>query len=159
MPMLLATDGLGKITGFLATDGLGTRFPVIPLVVDDFGGSQFQRLVPISELFDEIVKPVAQTLYLPEDADRGVEDVELEIDGQSYALKPYQTPTEFIDAAPGVEAAIKQAVEKLGITERKARRELFNRVLKERKKVEKIKESVFNDDDEIIAILIATDDL
>jgi len=50
-------------------------------------------------------------------------------------------------------------VEKLGITERKARRELFNRVLKERKKVEKIKESVFNDDDEIIAILIATDDL
>jgi len=24
MPMLLATDGLGKITGFLATDGLGT---------------------------------------------------------------------------------------------------------------------------------------
>jgi len=86
MPMLLATDGLGKITGFLATDGLGTRFPVIPLVVDDFGGSQFQRLVPISELFDEIVKPVAQTLYLPEDADRGVEDVELEIDGLKHLL-------------------------------------------------------------------------
>jgi len=154
MPMLLATDGLGKTTGFLATDGLGVRFQV-----DDFGGSQFQRLVPISELFDDIVKPITQTMYLPQDADREVEDVELEIEDQTYNLKPYQTPTEFIDAAPGVEAAIKQAVEKLGISERKARRELFNRVLKERKKVEKIKESVFNDDDEIIAILIATDDL
>lgn len=158
MPMLLATDGLGKTTGFLATDGLGTRFPVIPEVVD-IGGSQFQRLVPISELFDDIVKPIAQTMYLPQDADRGVEDVELEIEDQTYDLKPYQTPTEFIKAAPGVEAAIKRAVDKLGISERKARRELFARVLKERKKVEKIKESVFNDDDEIIAILIATDDL
>lgn len=159
MPMLLATDGLGKITGFLATDGLGTRFPVIPLVEEDIGGSQFQRLVPISELFDEIVKPIAQTMYLSEDTEARLEDVELEIDDQTYDLKPYQTPTEFIKSAPGVEAAIKQAVDKLGITERKARRELFDRVLKERKKVEKIKESVFNDDDEIIAILIATDDL
>jgi hypothetical protein len=50
-------------------------------------------------------------------------------------------------------------VEKLGISRRQAKRELYKQVIKALKEVESLKDSVFNDDEEIIMILVATDDL
>ena len=88
-----------------------------------------------------------------------IQDVEMEIDGKSYDLEPYVSPSEFMRSSPDVIRAIDRAVRELGISRRRATRALFKKIVQEREKVEKLKESVFNDDEEIITILVATDDI
>lgn len=83
----------------------------------------------------------------------------MEIDGRPFELEPYVAPSEFMKQTPEVGKAIDRAMRELGISRRRATRALFKKIVKEREKVEKLKESVFNDDEEIITILVATDDI
>lgn len=125
----------------------------------DFGGSQFPDRPWL------VFKPITEELLsqLPVDAKvlEYTQDSETEfiIDGKKYELVEKRTPSEIIKAAPDVDKLLDKAVEKLGITRRKAKRELYNEVIKNLKEVESVKESVFNDDEEIIMILVATDDI
>jgi hypothetical protein len=86
-------------------------------------------------------------------------DTQLEIDGKTYDLVARRSPSEIIKGAKDIERILDEAVGKLGISRRKAKQELYKQVIEELKMVESLKDSVFNDDDEIIMILVATDDI
>lgn len=147
---LLATRGLGKTGGFLSTRGLG-KGVLIPV---EFGGNQFLAFKPITDILKEQLPVDAHVLpYIQKS------DIEFEIDGKAYQLVPRRTPKEIIDSAPDIDRILDEAMEKLGVSRRKARQELYKQVIDELQSVESIKGSVFNDDEEIIMILVATDDL
>lgn len=145
-----------------STRGLFCIGVVIAEGETDFGGSQFGDKKNRPFL---VFKPITEELLSQLPVDAKVlpyvqeTDTEFVIDGKKYELVEQRTPAEIIKAAPNVDKLLNEAVEKLGITRRKAKKELYNEVIKSLKEVESVKESVFNDDDEIIMILIATDDI
>jgi hypothetical protein len=119
-----------------------------------FGGNQFLVFKPILD---------AIKTQLPIDASivqyEQISDTEFEIDGKQYGLIPRRTPEDVIKGVKDVEKIIAKAAREAGVSNDKAREELYNRILEELKTVEEFKKSVFNDDEEIIMILIATDAL
>lgn len=128
---------------------------VPPAPEEQRGGSK-----NVPQWYDEPVERVGKVMYVrPKRPYFKIQDVEMEIDGKSYDLEPYISPSEFMRSSPDVIRAIDRAVRELGISRRRATRALFKKIVQEREKVEKLKESVFNDDEEIITILVATDDI
>lgn len=141
------------------------RFCIGVIIVapeEDFGGAQFPDKKQYPWL---IFKPITEELLSQLPVDAKVmpyvqeTDTEFIIDGKKYELVEQRTPSEIIKAAPNVDRILDEAVEKLGITKRQAKKELFDEVVKNLKEVESVKDSVFNDDEEIIMILVATDDI
>lgn len=128
--------------------------PVELLVVTDFGGKQFLSFRKITEPLEKEMQIDSNLLtYI------GGSENEVEVDGKTYKIVAHRSPTEIINEAENLDEILAEAVDKLGITKRKARKMLFNEVIEGLKKVEKVKESVFNDDEEIIMILVAVDDI
>lgn len=120
----------------------------------DFGGHQFLLFQPILQpLSEEMSVDLAVIPYLQKT------ETEMEIDGKPYKLVASKTPSEIIKAAPDIDNILDQAAKKLGISKRKAKQRLYKEIIKELGAVESIKKSVFNDDEEIIMILVATDDI
>lgn len=128
----------------------------IGVVVADieFGGHQFL-------VFQPILQPLTEEMQVGKNALPYLQksETEIEIDGKDYKFVAQKSPSEIIKAAPDINRILDSAAKKLGITRRKAKKELYNQIIKELKKVESVKESVFNDDEEIIMILVATDDI
>lgn len=126
------------------------------------GGRQFpDEAVRPFLIFKPVTDIVASQLPVSAEVLPYLQETETEfiIDGKKYELVEKRTPSEIIKTAPDVDKILDEAVEKLGITKRKAKKELYNEVIKNLKEVESIKDSVFNDDEEIIMILVATDDI
>lgn len=127
------------------------------------GGSKNVPQSPVTweDIFKDVITPISKTMYVKRAKEPyfAIKDVELEIDGKPFDLAEWEPPSAFIREAPGVAEAIDRAAEKMGVSQRKARQKLFDLILDERKKVESVKQSLFNDDEEIIAILLATDDI
>jgi hypothetical protein len=123
-------------------------------VAVDFGGHQFLA-------FKKILDPIAGQMQVGNEVlpFTRTAETEFEIDDKTYTLVAKQTPSEIISATPDIDKILDHAAKSMGITRRKAKRLLFNEIIKELKKVETVKQSVFNDDEEIIMILVATDDL
>jgi len=132
-----------------------------PEVPEELGGAQFPDKKNPFVIFKPILEPLEGEM--PVDAKYltyiGDSENEVEIDGKTYKIVEARTPSEIIKAAPELNEILDEAVDKLGLSRRNARKLLFDEVIKELKKVEKVKESVFNDDEEIVMILVATDDL
>lgn len=163
-----ATDGLFcdhaslPVANGQVWDGLFCVGVIIAEGEADFGGSQFpdKKKNPFV-----VFKPITEPLKgeMPVDAKYmsyiGDSENEVEIDGKSYTIVEARTPSEIISEAENLNEILDEAVDKLGVSRRKAKKALFDEVIKELKKVEKVKQSVFNDDEEIIMILVATDDL
>lgn len=145
-------------TGYYATEHYATGYYMRGVGVV-LGGSQFAG----HELL--VFKPILDLLKseLPVDAEvipySAKTETEFEIDGKSYKLVAKRTPSEIIKASPDIEKILDRAAKKLGISRRRAKKELYKQIIKELKKVESVKDSVFNDDEEIIMILVATDDI
>ncbi len=120
----------------------------------EFGGRQFLIFQPITEL-------VRQQLPVDEKVLPFLAGTETEflIDGKKYELVVKRTPKEIINAVDNIDAILDKAVEKMGVTRRKAKKELYNQIIDALKEAESIKESLFDDDEEIIMILMATDDI
>lgn len=120
----------------------------------EFGGRQFVTFTPVRELLQSQI-PVDQVVldYTQET------ETELVIDGKNYDLVAYKTPSEIIRDTPNVDLLVDEAVEKMGISRRKAKKELYNLIIAELNTAEELKRSVFDDDEEIIMILVATDDI
>lgn len=119
-------------------------------------GGQFEDyfkpvLIPISEMMRIDTKQLASGLEIG--------DTEIEIDDKSYRLVAKTTPSEIIRSHSDVAENINKIVERIRVKPRQVKRALFDNVIKELKKVETVKESVFNDDEEIIMVLVATDDI
>lgn len=133
------------------------RFCVGVIVADggtDFGGSQFLAFKPITDELAQQLPVEAKVLpYLQ------LSDTELVVDGKKYTLVAERTPSEIIKSRADIEEILDNAVEKMGISRRNAKKELYNHIIKELKAAEKVKQSIFNDDEEIIMILVATDDI
>ena len=123
-------------------------------VVVNLGGHQFL-------VFRKILDPLAEQIQVSDEVLQfsQLTETEFEIDEKLYTLVARQTPSEIISAAPDIDKILERAAKSMGITRRQAKRRLFEEVIKELKKVETVKQSVFNDDDEIIMILVATDDI
>jgi len=153
----------------LAGDGVFCSFPVgaaIPLSTDgifcsgivieeeNLGGSQFLAFKPI-------LAPLSTQIQVDQRVASMVQESETDfvIDGKKYELVTTRTPSEIIKAAPNIERILDEAAEKMGVTRRQAKKELYKQVIKELQAVETVKQSVFNDDEEIIMILVATDDI
>lgn len=121
---------------------------------DNFGGSQFLAFHPITdELASQIPVDKKVLPYLQ------LSDTELVVDGKKYTLVAERTPSEILKSRDDIEDILDEAVEKMGISRRKAKKELYNRIIQELNTAEEVKRSVFNDDEEIIMILVATDDI
>jgi len=123
---------------------------------DEFGGRQFPLLI-----FKPILEPLDSQLHVDKKVLPYIQTGETEfvIDGKKYDLVEKKKPSEIINSYDDVDKLLDKAVEKMGITRRKAKKELYNQVITKLKASEDLKESVFNDDEEIIMILVATDDL
>ena len=129
--------------------------PSLFLVAEvEFGGHQFLAFQPI-------LWPLTQEMQVDERVLPYLKltETEFEIDDKSYTLVAEKTPSEIISSAPDIDKILDRAAKSMGITRREAKRRLFDKIIKELKKVETIKQSVFNDDDEIIMVLVATDDI
>jgi hypothetical protein len=129
--------------------------PCVVLVAEtEFGGNQFL-------IFKPILDEVAAQMFVGDKVlpYLQISDTEVIVDGKKYTMVAQRSPSEIIRGTPGIDGILAEAVDKLGVSKRNARSMLFDEIIKELKKVEKVKESVFNDDDQIIMILVATDDL
>ena len=124
------------------------------LVKKEYGGKQFLVFEPIVDAVkhqlpvDDTVLPYFQQT-----------ETEFIIDGQKYELVVKRSPKEIIDAIDNIDEVLDEAAEKMGATRRKAKKELYNQVIDALNEVEAVKDSLFTDDEEIIMILMATDDL
>ncbi len=120
----------------------------------NLGGHQFLA-------FRKILDPLAEQMQVGDEVLEFLQltETEFEIDEKPYTLVARQTPSEIISTAPDIDKILERAAKSMGITRRQAKRLLFDEIIKELKKVETVKQSVFNDDDEIIMILVATDDI
>ena len=125
----------------------------IPL---DTGGNQFLVFKPILDSIKSQL-PIDMNQNVIDYAN--IADTEFEIDDKKYTLVPRRTPEDIIKGINDVENIVAAAAAKAGIPHEKAKEELYNQILKELKQVEELKNSVFNDDEEIIMILIAADAL
>jgi len=123
-------------------------------VVVNLGGHQFLA-------FQKILDPLAEQIQVEDDVLPYLQltETEFEIDEKPYTLVAKQTPSEIISTTDDIDNILDRAAKSMGITRRQAKRVLFEEIIKELKKVETIKKSVFNDDDEIIMVLVATDDI
>jgi hypothetical protein len=130
--------------------------PGIGVVVAEveYGGNQFLVFRPILEPLESQI-PVGKEVmpYLR------MSDTDFIIDGKKYDLVEQRTPQQILADTPNLGEILDEAVEKMGITRRNAKKELYNQIIKSLKDAEGLKESVFSDDEEIIYILVATDDL
>jgi hypothetical protein len=118
------------------------------------GGHQFLAFKPIlNQLKKQIPVDAEIITYYQTD------DKEFVIDGKTYALVAKRTPKEIIDETPGIDSILADAANKMGVTRRNAKKKLYNQIIKVLKEAESIKESTFIDDEELIMILVATDDL
>jgi len=127
---------------------------LVPEEETEFGGHQFLVFKPITDIIKTQIPVDAEVVpYLAKT------DPQFEIDGKTYDIVARRTPSEIIKGAKDIERILDEAVEKLGISRRKAKQELYKQVIEEMKMVESLKDSVFNDDEEIIMSLVATDDL
>jgi hypothetical protein len=127
---------------------------VVPPAETEFGGHQFLVFKPITDIIKSQLPVDAEVVpYL------ATSDTQLEIDGKTYDIVARRSPSEIIKGVKDIERILDDAVEKLGISRRKAKQELYKQVIEELKMVESLKDSVFNDDEEIIMILVATDDI
>ena len=121
---------------------------------DNFGGSQFLAFKPITdELADQLPVDKKVLPYLQ------LSETELIVDGKKYTLVAERTPSEIIKGRADIDEILDDAVEKMGISRRNAKKELYNHIIKELNQAEELKRSIFNDDEEIIMILVATDDI
>ena len=117
-----------------------------------YGGNQFLVFKPIIDAIKGEI-PIDKNLVSVVE----LSETEFEIDGRKYTLVPSRTPDEIIKSIQDVEDIIVAAAKAEGVTPNYARDALYDRVLNEIKGLEELKHSVFNDDEEIIMILIATD--
>lgn len=120
----------------------------------EFGGRQFLVFKPLTDLIEHQL-PVGTEVIKQAS---GVE-TELIIDGEKYEFVAKRTPKQILYEYPKLDDLLDEAVEKMGITRRKAKKELYNRVIEALNKAESVKESVFVDDEQIIMILVASDDI
>ncbi len=137
----------------MATLGVICVGVLIPIETE-FGGSQFYAFVPLKEMLRRQI-PVGTEIV---EYTMGTE-TELVIDGKKYELVAKKTPTEIIKEYDKTEEILTEAVEKLGVSRRKAKKELYNLIIDELNRAEAIKQSVFDDDEEILMILVATDEI
>jgi hypothetical protein len=156
MTVGMATDGVfcgltGAGAVAMATDGV---FCGVVLAEENLGGNQFL-------VFKPILDPLKEQIQVDQKVAPYFQETETEfvIDGKKYELVTTRSPSEIIKAAPDIERILDEAATKMGITRRKAKKELYKQIIKELQAVETIKKSVFNDDEEIIMILVATDDI
>ena len=144
-------------TGYYATGYYAPAYYMRGIIIvpaTEFGGHQFLVFKPITDILKTQMPVDAEVVqYLAKS------DTQIEIDGKTYDLVARRTPSEIIKGVKDIERILDEAVEKLGISRRNAKRELHKQVIEELKVVESLKESVFNDDEEIIMILVATDDI
>jgi hypothetical protein len=150
--------------GYFCTTGPGAAvahatwgrycFGVVVVPETEFGGHQFLVFKPIIDILKTQIPVDAEVIpYL------ATSDTQFEIDGKTYDIVARRSPSEIIKGVKDIERILDEAVEKLGISRRKAKQELYKQVIEELKMVESVKDSVFNDDEEIIMILVATDDI
>lgn len=124
------------------------------LVEVEFGGRQFVGFIPLSEMLQRQIPVSAEVVKYTRET-----ETELVIEGKKYELVAERTPSQIIREFPGIDDILDDAVEKLGTSRRKARKDLYNLVIEELKAAEDVKRSVFQDDEEILMILVATDDI
>lgn len=117
-----------------------------------FGGNQFLVFKPILDAIKGQIQ-IDQNLVSYEK----LSEVKVEIDGKEYEIVEPKTPGEIIKSIADVERVIREAAEDERIPPSRAKRELYTRILDEIKKVEEIKRTVFNDDEEVVMILVASD--
>lgn len=124
-----------------------------------YGGSQFQKnpLVVFRPIIDSIKDQIQVrgdlVDYYP------ISDTELEIDGKKYVVVPQQTPDEIINGLKDVAKVLERAAKELGSTKDAARKELYTQIADQIKASDEMKATVFNDDNEILMILVAADEL
>lgn len=149
----IATLGV-QCTGSRALSMATLGAHCIVAAVVNLGGHQFL-------VFKKILDPLAEQIQVSDEVLQFTQltETEFEIDEKPYTLVARQTPSEIISATPDIDKILERAAKSMGITRRQVKRVLFDEIIKELKKVETIKQSVFNDDDEIIMILVATDDI
>lgn len=132
--------------------------PALGLVLAEYGGAQFGEkyiaFVPLQEMLLQQIPVDANVLEYTKET-----DTEFVIDGKKYELVEQRTPSEIIREYKKTEELLDDIIEKTGLTRRKAKKELYNEIIETLNQVEEVKESVFQDDEEIIMILMATDDL
>lgn len=125
---------------------------------EELGGAQFRNpLIAFKPITDPLKTQIPVDAKVAEMVAES--DTEFVIDGKAYTLVEKRTPSEIIAAAPEIDRILDEVSEKLGTSRRKARKELYNSIIEELKASEQLKQSIFNDDEEIIMILVATDDL
>lgn len=125
---------------------------------DNLGGSQFNENPFL--VFKPIVSPIKGQLPIGiNPIEFSGSDTEIIIDDQPYGVVARKTPQEIIRDYEDLADILDKAVDKLGISRPTAASELYKQVDKALKQVEELKNTVFNDDEEIIMILIAADAL
>ena len=128
---------------------------------ENFGGNQFlvfkplldsiKGKIPINE--ESLASNEKIVAYFQSSAN------EIEIDGKAYGIVRNQTPEQIISGIKDVGKIIEAAAAETGISYDEAEKALYDQVVSAMAEVEEIKASIFNDDGEIIMILIALDEL
>ena len=126
----------------------------IQVAAVNIGGRQFLAFKPVSDLLEHQI-PVDESVFFYSQES----DTEFVIDGVKYDLVAQQTPAEIIANFPNMEEILDEAAENMGVSRRKAKKELYNLIIDQLNASEELKRSIFNDDDEILMILVATDEI
>jgi hypothetical protein len=123
-------------------------------VVEDGGGRQFVVFRQITEPLEHQIPVDREVLYYTQET-----ETEFIIDNKRYELVAQRTPAEILDQTPNLEGILTDAALKMGVSRRKAKKELYNQIIQTLNMNEQLKYSLFSDDEEIIMILVATDEV
>lgn len=130
--------------------------PGLGLVVveKEFGGRQFVGFIPLAEMLRQQIPVNAEIIQYTQET-----ETEFIIDGKRYELVQERSPSQIIRDYPEMDKILDEAAKKMGTSRRKAKKELYNLIIEELKASQELKESIFDDDEDILMILVASDEI
>lgn len=173
--MSLVTMGMGG-SSLLVTGGMGHKDTITTIIDDNLGGANRKNPPKLSDLsllrysFTVPVDAVQQVVdEFDEESDsvamsRAVSnflaDKVIELDGTDYTIMVAPDDVrDLVDRAKDLDAKLQTIMREVDVTRKKAKRMLIDRARKEMAAVIKHQREVFDDDMDIIEILLLADEL